>query len=310
MSVQSSAQTPASNSTPPAPAGGPAATREQVVQNAIREISHIATLPEITLKIVSIVEDPSSTAQDLHNVISKDPALCTRILKVVNSAFYGLPGQIGSINRAIVLLGLNAVKNIAIAASLAKLFKGGQLTPTFSAKDLWTHSLAVGTATKLLAEQMKIGLGDEAFLAGLIHDIGIMVEMQWDRNRLVEVLQKAAATPGADMLAIEIQVFGATHQDFGSSLSERWKFPKSFTTVIGHHHTPMELPYDQRTMACMVFIADRLAAEDPKNGFRQDVVNLDIPDDVLESVRLTHEDLAQVRAKMPEAIKVAEAVLG
>src|SRR5690606_32325129 len=117
-----------------------AQTRDQAIANAIREISHIATLPEITLKIVSLVEDPKSTAQDLHKVISNDPALCARILKVVNSAFYGLPGQIGSINRAIVLLGLNAVKNIAIAASLAKLFRGGALTPTFAARDLWAHS--------------------------------------------------------------------------------------------------------------------------------------------------------------------------
>ena len=68
--------------------------REQIVQSAIREISHIATLPEITLKIIDLVEDPSSTAQDLHAVISNDPALCSRILKVVNSSFYGLPGQI------------------------------------------------------------------------------------------------------------------------------------------------------------------------------------------------------------------------
>ena len=95
-----------------------AATRDQLVNEAIKEISHIATLPEITLKIVELVENPKSTAQDLHKVISNDPALCSRILKVVNSSFYGLPGQIGSINRAIVMLGLNAVKNIAIAASL------------------------------------------------------------------------------------------------------------------------------------------------------------------------------------------------
>jgi len=76
--------------------------REQVVTNAIREISHIATLPEVTVKVVELVENPKSTAQDLNKVISTDPALCSRILKVVNSSFYGLPGQIGTINRAIV----------------------------------------------------------------------------------------------------------------------------------------------------------------------------------------------------------------
>ena len=113
--------------------------QQAVVDNAIAGISHIATLPEITLKIIELVEDPTSTAQDLHNVISNDQALCSRILKVVNSAFYGLPRQIGSINRAIVLLGLNAVKNIAIAASLTKLFRGGEMCPQFTARDLWTH---------------------------------------------------------------------------------------------------------------------------------------------------------------------------
>src|SRR5687767_11448677 len=129
-----------------------AQSREQAVNSAIREISHIATLPEITLKIIKLVESPKSTAQDLHKVIANDPALCSRILKVVNSSFYGLPGQIGSINRAIVMLGLNAVKNIAIAASLSKLFRGGDLTPGFSAKSLWKHSVCVAAASKLLAD--------------------------------------------------------------------------------------------------------------------------------------------------------------
>src|SRR6185295_4462429 len=194
--------------------------REQIVANAIREISHIATLPEITVKVVELVEDPKSTAQDLHKVIANDPALCSRILKVVNSSFYGLPGQIGSINRAIVMLGLNAVKNIAIAASLAKLFRGGDLTPNFSARDLWTHSNVTAAAAKLVANSLKVGLSDEAFLAGLIHDIGIMVEMQFDRNKLIEVFRAVGAdaqgVPSADMLAAEQQIFGANHQEFGA----------------------------------------------------------------------------------------------
>ncbi len=286
------------------------ATREQIVQTAIREISHIATLPEITLKIVSIVEDPNSTAQDLHAVISKDPALCTRILKVVNSAFYGLPGQIGSINRAIVLLGLNAVKNIAIAASLSKMFKGGQLTPTFSAKDLWSHSLAVGTATKLIAESMRMGLVDEAFLSGLLHDVGLMVEMQWDRNKLSEVLDKTSKSPaGTSSVTLEEAIYGASHQDFGAALSEKWKFPKSFTNVIGHHHNPMALPADQRTLPCMVFVADRLAAE-LKGGYTADIGDMSIPAEILDVLRLTEEDLTAIKAKLPEAIATSEAVLG
>ena len=282
------------------------ATREQAVAGAIREISHIATLPEVTLKIIKLVEDPSSTAQDLHNVIAKDPALCTRILKVVNSAFYGLPGQIGSINRAIVLLGLNAVKNIAIAASLAKLFKGGQLTPTFSAKDLWTHSVAVATATKAIAHAMKLGLADEAFLAGLIHDVGVMVEMQFDRNKLADVLDRVAQ--GAPMLEAEEAVFLATHQDFGMALADKWKFPRSFVHVCGYHHRPFELPGDHRALTCMIAVADRIASE-MKAGFTLDTPDSSIGQDLLDELKLTTADIDAIKQALPEQLADIERML-
>jgi HD-like signal output (HDOD) protein len=275
--------------------------REQIVSNAIREISHIATLPEITVKVVELVEDPKSTAQDLHKVISSDPALCSRILKVVNSSFYGLPGQIGSINRAIVMLGLNAVKNIAIAASLAKLFRGGDLTPTFSARELWTHSNITAAGAKMVANSLRLGLADEAFLAGLIHDIGLMVEMQADRNKLIEVLRRVGAdskgVPSTDLIAAENAVFEANHQDFGAGLCEKWKFPKSFAMVTGFHHRPMEVPAETRTLTALIYVADRLAA-DTGMGFRQDLLNTNVDAEVMDFLKLSNDKLAEVRAQL------------
>jgi HD-like signal output (HDOD) protein len=283
-----------------------AQTKEQLVANAIKEISHIATLPEITLKIVELVEDPKSTAQDLHKVISNDPALCSRILKVVNSSFYGLPGQIGSINRAIVMLGLNAVKNIAIAASLAKLFRGGELTAHFSARMLWEHSVSTAGACKLLADKLKFGFGDEAFLAGLIHDIGIMVQMQYDRNRMVQVVQElgvdGSGAPSGDMLAIEEKVFGATHQDFGAALCEKWKFPRNFSIVTGHHHDPMEVATENRTLVALVYVADRLVGQ-MEGGFRLDLPSTEIDPQVREHLNLGTEKLQEIREMLPEHLK-------
>ncbi|MCG3124761.1 MAG: hypothetical protein GIKADHBN_03246 [Phycisphaerales bacterium] len=280
--------------------------RQQVVSAAIREISHIATLPEITLKIVELVEDPKSTAQDLHKVISNDPALCSRILKVVNSSFYGLPGQISSINRAIVMLGLNAVKNIAIAASLAKLFRGGELTGRFSAKDLWTHSTLTAAAAKMTADSLKLGISDEAFLAGLMHDIGLMVEMQFDRSKLIDVMEKVTVDPGGaptvDLMALETEVFGACHQDFGAGLCEKWKFPKSFGLVTGFHHRPLELPPDQRKLTCIVHIADRMAAA-VGQGFRLDLPSLDIDPSVCDELKITKERLEEIRKSFTEHSK-------
>jgi HD-like signal output (HDOD) protein len=291
-----------------------AAATQTVVNDAIKSISHIATLPEITVRIIELVEDPTSTANDLNNVISNDPALCSRILKVVNSSFYGLPGQIGSINRAIVLLGLNAVKNIAISASMAKLFRGGQVSPAFSARDLWMHSIATAACCKLLTERLGLGVGDEAFLAGLVHDIGVMVELQSDRNKLIEVINRVAPNkegePQADMLDAEADVFGANHQQFGKALCEKWKFPKVFALVTGTHHNPLELPSGDRTMASLVYIADRLAATVEDSPYRLDLISLDFDPSVLDELALTRERLEDIRESLAEQVEEVAMMLG
>ncbi len=279
---------------------------QQVIEAAIREVSHIATLPEITVKIIELVENPTSTAQDLHNIISNDPALCSRILKVVNSSFYGLPGQIGSINRAIVLLGLNAVKNIAISASLAKLFRGGELCSRFSARDLWQHSIATATSAKLLADELNIGIPDEAFLAGLIHDIGLMVEMQVDREKLVEVINALEidpeGAPANDMMALETKIFGANHQQFGKALCEKWKFPSVFANVTGFHHNPLDLGEGSRTMACLIYVADRVAGA-MEGGYRLDLTDIDFDADVLDALGIDEDKIERVMHKLDDAIE-------
>lgn len=283
-----------------------------VVEAAIREISHIATLPEITVKIIELVEDPSSTAQDLHNVISNDPALCSRILKVVNSSFYGLPGQIGSINRAIVLLGLNAVKNIAISASLAKLFRGGDLCPNFAARDLWQHSIVTATAAKLVADELSMGIPDEAFLSGLIHDIGVMVEMQYSREKLVTTIGQlevsADGAPTKDMLAVELAVFGANHQQFGAALCGKWKFPAVFAQVCGHHHKPSELPAGSRVLPCMVHIADRLAGAYP-DGYRLDIMSMAPDAAAMDEIKLSPAKLPILQEKLVKTLSETASML-
>src|ERR1700683_3245833 len=188
-----------------------AADPQKLVSQAVAKVASIATLPEVTARIITTVEDPRSSAAQLHKIVSHDPALVTRMLKVVNSAFYGLPGQIGSVERAIVLLGLNAVKNIAVAASLGQLFRGAKLCSGFTAKDLWRHCIAVGVAARDLARQMKLPMADEAFLAGMIHDVGILISLQLSPEQLHLVCERAAAGE-PDFCAIEREVIGIDHQ--------------------------------------------------------------------------------------------------
>ncbi len=227
-----------------------------VVNQALSKIGDIATLPAVTVKIIEIVENPKSTARDLHEVIKNDPALSTKVLKVVNSAFYGLPGQIASVDRAIVLLGLSAVKNIAIASSIARMFKGEKVTEQFTAADLWKHSVAVGVASRALAHAAgNPAEAEEVFLAGLIHDLGILIERQAFGDRLAEVVNRTTA--GEDtFLNCERQVFGADHQLFGMALATKWKFPRHLRAVIGYHHDSGRVAEEMRQVVALVEIAD------------------------------------------------------
>lgn len=298
-------------SIPTAPATpGQAAVKKDpqaIINDAVAQISHIATLPEITLKIIELVENPRSTAQDLNKLISNDPALCARILKVVNSAFYGLPGQIGSINRAIVLLGLNAVKNIVIAASLAKLFRGGRVSPHFSAKDLWTHSIGVGVMSKLIVGRLQNALPDEAFLAGLIHDMGILVELQAFRDPLVEIAERASKE-SVRYIDLETQIIGVDHQALGAGLTTKWKFPRSFQYVTGHHHNPMALAPECRWLACVVHAADHLCCREGI-GYALTCKSEGLDPAVLTELNLMPESLNELAKVLPDALKETEALL-
>ena len=279
-----------------------------IVAKALTSIGDIATLPEVTVKIIEIVEDPDSTARDLHVVIKNDPALSAKVLKVVNSAFYGLPGQIASVDRAIVLLGMSAVKNIAVAASIARLFKSGKMSEQFSAKDLWRHSVAVGAAARMIAKTSGQPAGlDEVFLAGLIHDIGILVERQAFGEELSEVITRCSAGEGtfSDM---EVAIIGADHQAFGDALTTRWKFPRHLRATVGFHHYPEKLSAELQKLGYTIYAADVLCCQH-KLGFYLTSEGRELTDELLETIGLNGEQLEEITESLRQEVDEAETTL-
>lgn len=279
---------------------------EQAVMQAIKQVSTIATLPEITSKIVSTVEDPRSTAAQLHKIVSHDPALVTRIMKVVNSAFYGLPGQIGSIERAIVLLGLNAVKNIAVAASLGQLFRGVRICSDFTAKDLWNHCICVGISARELTKLLKLPLGDEAFLAGLIHDVGLLIQLQLSPEKLAEVCQKVRDS-GQAFIDVEQEVLGMDHQQLGAALAQQWKFPRSCQIAAGKHHSLPDVSGESNQLQAIIHIADTLACQS-RIGFFLTGMQQQIDEKTLRSLGINPADVEELRKKLPELTQATSAL--
>ena len=279
-----------------------------IVDKAVASIGDIATLPEITIRIIEIVEDAKSTARDLHEVIKNDPALSVKVLKLVNSAFYGLPGQVASVDRAIILLGLSAVKNIAIAASIARLFKGRRISEQFSAADLWKHSVAVAVAAHDLAKASPHpAMPDEVFVAGLIHDIGTMVARQAFPDEFGEVIARCA-DGSAEFLECERQIIGADHQAFGVGLTTRWKFPRHLRAAVGFHHNPENLSVELRNMATLIRMADVLCCQE-KVGFYLTAQGSEITQEMYDTLGITPEQFEEIRTNLPEKLDDASVTL-
>lgn len=280
-----------------------------VVAKALAQIGDIATLPEVTVKVMEMVEDPETAAAELHWIIKHDPALSTKVLSVVNSAFYGLPGQVADLERAIVLLGGAAVKNLAIAVSLARIFNVPQRGDHFDARGLWTHGVAVAVAAKAInAVARNPAAPDEVFLGGLIHDLGVLVERQAFPDGLNEVIRLCRAGVG-DFLQLERAIIGATHQEFGDALATAWRFPPRLRAAISYHHDPTGLPDELLPMGLTVRCADILCS---RAAYGFDLVPTDrvFTQELLDALGVTEEQLAEVRCALAAGLVEADAVLG
>jgi HD-like signal output (HDOD) protein len=235
-------------------------TNERIAE-FIDKLDCIATLPEVTARITAIVNDPKSSAGDLHRIISHDPALVTRILKLANSSLYARRNRIDSVERAIVMLGFDAVHNLAVTATIGQIFGHVDLCNDYSARDLWTHCVAVAAASRAIAGRFCKPLAEPAFLAGLIHDVGLLVELQLcpdDLRRLCAAAQ-SSTTP---FTALELEIIGCNHAELGAALAQRWGFPEFCRAAAAYHHHPSLAETDQAEIAAIVYAADTLCCED------------------------------------------------
>ena len=264
-----------------------------IVPITLQRVSNVATLPAIALRIIRIAENPTATSDELHDVLKSDPALAARVLKVVNSAFYGRPRQVASTSAAIQLLGVSAIRNIAVAASLTRMFRGGRHLVGFDASALWVHSVAVGAAAKRLAELSNTVPPEEALLAGLLHDIGVLVSMQAWMPEFSAVVAAPSADPALPCEEAEPQIVGADHEQFGEALCEQWRFPNTFSLVCGHHHDPLALPAAQRALPVLVHAADVIAAR-AGIGFCRTVQTHVLAPAILQELGLTEQQVRTV----------------
>lgn len=214
------------------------AHEEPNLENVVRRIEEVATLPQVALKVIEVAGNPNAGAADLRRSVECDPSLSARILRCVNSAAYALRCQVTSLQQAISLLGFDQVRNLAITASVSELSRSTEAIGPYRRTELWRHMVSVGICSRLVATRQRLSNFEEVFLAGLLHDLGIILEDQQCHALFREVI--AALTPARTLCEVEHSILGFDHTALGGAVAEVWKFPPGVLAAIRHHHSSLE----------------------------------------------------------------------
>lgn len=227
------------------------------------EVHDLPTLPVIITRILETVADETSSASELTALLEQDHAISAKLLRLANSAFYGLRHRVDNIRRAVVVLGFNEVRQLALATSVFDtLSKRKQFA--FDPEDFWMHSLGAARGAHLVAEKYcPTGTREGAFTAGLLHDIGKYVLALVLKEEYREIVQEAQNSRRV-LREVEFEKMGTTHARVGRWIGEKWRFPPSILNAIGNiYRVTTYEEADQRTVAA-VAVGDELSR---KAGF-------------------------------------------
>lgn len=201
----------------------------------IAQFKKIRTLPHIVAKLVQLVNDEESTLQDFEEVIRLDPALVARLLTLVNSSYFGLTRKVDSISRAVALLGMKNLHNIAVTDAIQGMLRRKAGSEQFSPQSLWMHSAASGICCKMIAERIFTINGDDAYLCGILHDIGLIVELEAEEEKFLSIIDELSAS-GPGIIELEQQVFNTDHGEIGYQLAKEWRMADPIAEAIRDHH--------------------------------------------------------------------------
>lgn len=230
----------------------------------IGEVSGLVSPPDIYVKVFDLMESPNATAEQMGQVISQDPSLTARLLKIVNSPFYNFSARIDTVSRAIAVVGLRELYSLVVAVSAVKSFSAIP-NDVVNMDTFWRHSIYCGIISRLLAKRCHVLHPERLFIAGLLHDIGNLVIY----NRVPDIAKKLLASADGDeekLYRAELDELGFTHADLGGELLKQWSLPEGLRDAVTCHHTPGRATAAEME-AAIVHIANVLANQSELGAF-------------------------------------------
>ncbi len=267
-------------------------TRQSQFRKALREVKNLPTLPGIIAKLTRMAENPDTTTEQMGKVISKDHILAAKLLKLVNSAFYGFPQKISSLNSAIILLGFNVIKSLIISSSIFELMESQDV-------ELWEHSLGCAVVCSVLAKRLGVSDPEEVSTAGLIHDIG-KVAIKMELRQEFETLKQMVHDRQIPMIEAEKELLGIDHAEVGGWLAKSWNLPAKLIEPIACHHNPLEAK-DEQLSTSIIHFSDILI-RGLGYGHGDDVWVPPLSKTAWQLLNLTQQDLDEILDEVEEKL--------
>jgi len=227
-------------------------------QELIANLGDLPPLPQVATQLLRISADPDASAEDLRKVIATDQALTSQILKIANSAMFGMMREVNTLTQAIMTLGFSTIKSVVIASSAKNLYHRG--TVGLQERLIWEHALVTAIASRAFAKAVRFPRIEEAFIGGLLHDIGKSVMGVKFPERYGALLRSVYNEHG-DSLVLELDTFGFDHAMVGEALVQQWNLAPGLQQAVRWHHDPIHAMEDHLPLAAIVALANHLALE-------------------------------------------------
>lgn len=218
----------------------PAKTGCSSLLDQLDDLIQLRPFPETAQRLMQACDKPDVTAGQISEIIRHDPTLAVSLLQIANSSLYGFSGEILSVEHASVVLGLRALKNLALSVTMGDVFGNGGAMTEQARQRLWNHAIACGSIARTLSASTGMAVADEAFFAGVVHDIGKLLLVDHQPEDYIPVLNSAAT---CSTIGWEQEQFGLPHTSVGSRCSQSWGLPDEITDVILFHHTPQDADF-------------------------------------------------------------------
>lgn len=272
------------------------------LESLFERLHNLASPPAMVPQVLAVATRGDSSADELRRIIEKDPALSVRLLRLVNSSYYALRHEVSDLQTAVSLLGVEKVRNVALSIAMADQFKAPSVVGNLDPQQLWDHSVCTAAAARLISDRCGIEDPEAAYLAALVHDLGLNVLEQHMPDHSPRIYVRFCS--GQDWVNAEQEVLGFDHAQLGAYLASRTGFGLRTIQAIEYHHAPMAAPENARTLASLIATANYLVTRRGRGSVQKRRI---VADDAIEYLGLTNHRLQDLWADLDAALdSVAE----